>query len=398
MNTITNQKKQSPISAFECEPTIIYTACNQHAVLSSILYDSIHNTTYSKDGKNSRFFNWIKINGTHYPKYSKKDVHPSFKNSYYIGATQENLEWLMIYFPQLRTFFKDLIKNRDGLVGLDGWVNQFLELWRPNDIDALELLNYGRGNLTTNNAWSKFIKIKGKELWYIRDDILSSLGMFNFTVSTATSFAIAGMGGYSKISANKSLVEGSLNFLDWCNGKKYISNESNLPMWFLDTQDGNILHQCNIHNNIKKDNYNKSEPLDNILNTANMLQGLVYDNTILRSLYNGTLMKSVFKLPYIESINSDRVNVRLAKYKKNSFDNSKGELWLILTSNDNNSHNITITINIPLNYRNIKCKNINNFLFSEENCIISSNGKMTCQVSINKKNDINIRLCFITRI
>jgi len=31
-----------------------------------------------------------------------------------------------------------------------------------------------------------------------------------------------------------------------------------------------------------------------------MLQGLIYDSNILRSLYNGTLMKSVFKLPYIE--------------------------------------------------------------------------------------------------
>ena len=39
------------------------------------------------------------------------------------------MESIMKIKPQLRQFLRKLIKNRDGLVGLDGWVNQWLEIW-----------------------------------------------------------------------------------------------------------------------------------------------------------------------------------------------------------------------------------------------------------------------------
>ena len=166
IDRIALQKKLSLISAFPCEPTIIYTACNQHATLASLLYDGIHNTTYSKESNNSKFFDWIKINGTHNSKIDKSNIHPSLKNSFYIGATQENLESLMIHIPNLRPLLREIVNNRNGLVGLDGWVNQWLELWRPDEDSAIKLLEYARGNLTFNNAWSKFKNIKGKIMVY----------------------------------------------------------------------------------------------------------------------------------------------------------------------------------------------------------------------------------------
>ena len=123
-------------------------------------------------------------------------------------------------------------------MGLDGWVNQWLEIWRPNNKSAIKFLNYAIRNLTSSSAWKKYATVKNKDLWYIKDDLISTLGMFNFTVSTSTSFAIAGMGGFSKLSTNKTFIQGSLNFLDWCSGKKFINNNG-IPMWFLDTISGN---------------------------------------------------------------------------------------------------------------------------------------------------------------
>ena len=99
--------------------------------------------------------------------------------------------------------------------------------------------------------------------------------MFNFTIATATFYC--GNGWLSDINSNKTLVEGAINFLDYCTGKKYISKYTNLPMWYYDTQSGNILNQC-INSNKK---INKQRSVDNILNTANILQGyVVYDRNI----------------------------------------------------------------------------------------------------------------------
>ena len=206
MEIITKQKKESPISAYPCEPSIIYTACNQHINIASILYDSIHGTNYTKNSNQLKFYNWIQKKGIHFKKnITSLNINYTFKDSYYVGATQENLEKIMLYFPSLRKEFKKIIKGRDGLVGLDGWVNQWLEIWRPDTLNDFKLLKYGRDNLTNNRAWKKYKNINGKELWYIKDDIITTLGMFNFTISTATSFAIAGMGGLSDLSIKKNI-------------------------------------------------------------------------------------------------------------------------------------------------------------------------------------------------
>ena len=122
ISTITSQNIQSPISAFSCEPTIIYTVCNQHSVLGIILYDAIHNTNFSKLGDKLKFFNWIRLNGTHLSK-NNKTINPSnisLRESFYIGATQQNIEKLITFFPNIRNILRKIIKNRDGLLGLDG--------------------------------------------------------------------------------------------------------------------------------------------------------------------------------------------------------------------------------------------------------------------------------------
>jgi hypothetical protein len=115
-----------------------------------------------------------------------------------------------------------------------------------------------------------------------------------------------------------------------------------------------------------------------------MLQGLVYDNNILRSLYNGSLMKSIYKQPYIKYISTDKINVRLAKYNKIS--DMKGELLVILTSNEINIYDIDLIIKIPSKYKYIKCNNKNN-------CITKSNSTLNCKINLHKK-DIKLRICF----
>ena len=369
---INNQSKKSPISAFPCEPSIIYTACNQHPVIASKLYDKIHNTNYSSIGNHLKFFNWIRENGTH-----KKILgleYFSLEDSYYIGATQENLEKLFNIYPNLREKFRHIIKNRDGLVGLDGWVNQWLEIWRPNTKEAINSLNYGRGNLTFNKAWKKFKKIKGIDLWYIRNDFISSLGMFNFTIASATSFAIAGMGGY--LSKNKSLVKGSIYFLDWCNGQKFQSNKSSLPMWYFNTEKGNLLYQCNKILPFKKNS------LDSIMNTANILQGIVYNSKILRNLYNGNLLKNVFKHPHILSINYN-IGVRFAKFIKNN--HRLGHLKINLVSMNSINKYVKIIINNT---------NFFKLCYNLKDCYSLKNNYTICKFRLKAYNDKNIILCF----
>ena len=384
---LTFQKKISPISAFSCEPTIVYTVCNQHPVIASLLYDSLHNTSYFKKGEPSKYFNWIKTNGTHnFTKNNSLNIsYPSLKDSFYVGLTQINMESIMKLKPKLRQFLRKLIKNRDGLVGLDGWVNQWLEIWRPQNSNGINLLTYARNHLIFNKAWKKFIvNTTKKDLWYIENDILSTLGMFNFTIATATSFSIAGMGGYSDINSNKSLVEGAINFLDYCTGKKYISKYTNLPMWYYDTQSGNILNQC-INSNKK---INKQRSVDNILNTANILQGMVYDPEILRSLYNGTLIKESYNNPHIELLDNEYIGIRIAKYFKNKT-TSIGILKIILTSMISKLSNITcnLYIKIPKRFMNIN----SNYLLQKYNCANLKN-RLKCKISF--KNSIRIELFF----
>ena len=112
VSTITLQNIQSPISAFSCEPSIIYTVCNQHSVLGIILYDAIHNTNFSDAGNKKKFFNWIRFNGTHLSKYNKTNnlSNISLKNSFYVGATQKNIEEIITIFPTIRKFFRETIK------------------------------------------------------------------------------------------------------------------------------------------------------------------------------------------------------------------------------------------------------------------------------------------------
>ena len=267
-------------------------------------------------------------------------------------------------------------------MGLDGWVNQWLEIWRPNNKSAIKFLNYAIRNLTSSRAWKKYATVKNKDLWYIKDDLISTLGMFNFTVSTSTSFAIAGMGGFSKLSSNKTFIQGSLNFLDWCSGKKFINNKG-IPMWFLDTISGNILDQCN-YKSISNFN-NKS--IDNILNSANMLQGLVYDNEIMRSLYNGSLMNSAYQDPHIISISSNKIAIRLAKYRSI---NNYGELLIILSSMNKLNHYISININITKNYNIVRCKLYRN----DFNCIYEYGSVVKCYINIRSYYDRYIKLCF----
>lgn len=387
IEVITNQKKKSPIGAFSCEPSIIYTACNQHSIISSILYDSIHNTSYTKIGNQAKFLDWIKTNGIHLEKYNKTDnTSFSLKESYYVGATQIDLERIMYFFPEIRNYFRSIIKNRDGLVGLDGWVNQWLEIWRPNTKEGFEMIKNGISNLSSNNAWEKYRYIKNKELWYLKNDLISELGMFNFTVSTATSFSIAGLGGFSKLTKNKTLVRGSLNFLDWCSGKKYITKKYNIPMWFLDTQGGDILSQCQMKNNIIK-----KKPLDNILNTANLLQGLVYNSDILRSLYNGTLMKKSFSSPHILNIyGKKKIALKLAKYQQ--INDNYGELYLVLSSLDKFNKFIKIYVNITKQYNLIRC-NKSNF-YEIKKCNLISKKIVECKLKINGSSLTKYRLCF----
>ena len=117
---------------------------------------------------------WIKNNGIHLEKNIRtNNISSILKESHYVGATQIDLERIMYFFPEIRNYFKSIIKNRDGLVGLDGWVNQWLEIWRPNTKEGFEIIKNGIGNLSSNIAWKKYRDVKNKELWQKLDQLIS---------------------------------------------------------------------------------------------------------------------------------------------------------------------------------------------------------------------------------
>ena len=117
------------------------------------------------------------------------------------------------------------------------------------------------------------------------------------------------------------------------------------------------------------------------MNTANLLQGIVYNSDTLRSLYNGSLTKNVYKQPHILSINNDNIGTRYAKFYQNT-NNKYDNIKLILVSMDNISRYVNITINITKYFRKIRC-----------NLILNKN--VFCRFMIHINIDKYINFCFI---
>jgi len=104
-------------------------------------------------------------------------------------------------------------------------------------------------------------------------------------------------------------------------------------------------------------------------------------------------MNDAFNLPYIKSINSSKIAVRLAKYKKNIYNNLSGELQVILTSNSfkkNLNFTTIMDINIPNGLKYVSCSNNSN----NYKCFNIDRNRLKCKINITSFSDTKLKLYF----
>ncbi len=131
LNRVMNdQMRHNPAHCVECEPNACFPECNQHPIMSFMLYDSLHgSTTFEAAGYFMDFFLEKEMidprsHETAMLYLVKQDLTLSTKNPHYKNALD------LVITPAVSLGFVGL-----DSASADGWTGTFMHVWQPEYIE-----------------------------------------------------------------------------------------------------------------------------------------------------------------------------------------------------------------------------------------------------------------------
>lgn len=303
LDAIHGQMKWSKSGGFACEPTVVYLVCNQHTYTASRLYDAI--TGPPSPGQppySSEKRKWLKyLNETAVRKKSHGPLGEGF--------------FEILYQEQLREVGLPWVEIADigGCAGNDGWAGVALGMWAADDAvhGGKDLLRRLRTSLAGNSAWQADKASGGAYLhqahWPYETE--------GYTNEIATAWAPAALGGWGGTHASR--VEDAF---------AYMEHEFGTP---IDT-DGDGVADGYYYNVDKKNGTHN----DQMWSTGSLFMGMVRDDAIVTSLYDGSRPKQARLQPHLQEVvpGAPSALVRRAVFELDAAGAKRGTLKLKLTA------------------------------------------------------------------
>jgi hypothetical protein len=125
-----DQMSGNPYHAICCEPNAVFPECNQHPVLSFILYDHLHRTRLS--GAGEMFLEFFKKNDMIDPVTREVGFLYLVKQGWTVS--QSNPRYGNNLDPDAARAVKDGVTTLESATA-DGWVGAFMHAWQPMYIE-----------------------------------------------------------------------------------------------------------------------------------------------------------------------------------------------------------------------------------------------------------------------
>ena len=125
------QMMNNPVPGIECEPNAIFPACNQHPILSWLLYDKMHGSRY------------FAAASPLFEEFFKKDfINPETKDIGAFYLVKQGIvfsAWNPRYGNKMDSVIEQMVKNGAEFSsgGNDGWIATFMHAWNPELVKEL---------------------------------------------------------------------------------------------------------------------------------------------------------------------------------------------------------------------------------------------------------------------